>query len=126
MADALNRTTKELRRFINTPDIQSADWIIGPDLSAVLPFPSKYWPISGDTVSLMDQAARDAVDVAEAQGKLDADRSAQKDRLDTEMALKALALVVMDEINILRTQHGLPTRTGAQLVGAIKSKIDEV
>jgi hypothetical protein len=37
--------------------------------------------------------------------------------------LKALVLVLMDEINILRTQAGLPPRTTAQLKAAIKGKL---
>jgi hypothetical protein len=36
---------------------------------------------------------------------------------------KALALVLLDEINILRTLHSLPDRTLAQAVTAIKGKI---
>jgi hypothetical protein len=36
---------------------------------------------------------------------------------------KALALVLLDEINILRTLHSLPDRTLSQAVTAIKGKI---
>lgn len=41
-----------------------------------------------------------------------------------ETLLRALALVVMDEINILRAQHGLAPRTGSQIRLAISNKID--
>jgi len=37
--------------------------------------------------------------------------------------LKAFALVVLDEINILRTEAGLSARTPAQVKTAIKSKL---
>ena len=78
----LNRTTK---RFIlrNSPSsmeksfppltfidgngfpASNAEWIADPDISAVTGFETKYWIITGDSVTLMDQASRDAVDVAE-------------------------------------------------------------
>ncbi len=69
MANVLNRTTgaaypyrKDLRLSVNTPDYDSADWIINPDLSAVQAFDSIYWSISGDTVSVVDAATRAARD----------------------------------------------------------------
>ena len=37
--------------------------------------------------------------------------------------LKALVLVLMDEINILRAKHALPARTSAQFKTAIRSKL---
>ena len=37
--------------------------------------------------------------------------------------IKALALVIMDELNILRALHGLPDRTPGQIKTAIKSKL---
>ena len=37
--------------------------------------------------------------------------------------MKAFALVVLDEINILRDQHGLVLRTEAQLRTAVKGKL---
>ncbi len=38
--------------------------------------------------------------------------------------LKAIILIVMDEINTLRAQHSLPPRTKSQLFTAIKNRID--
>lgn len=64
MAAVLNRATKEYLKSVNTPDY-GVDWIINPDLSAVVGHPSKYWVITGDVVTLMDLAARDAVDAQE-------------------------------------------------------------
>ncbi|MDH3450925.1 MAG: hypothetical protein OEN20_00790 [Gammaproteobacteria bacterium] len=65
MAAVLNRTTRQYIQFANTPDYPTVDWIINPDLSAVVGFDSKYWIITGDIVTLMDQASRDAVDAQE-------------------------------------------------------------
>lgn len=54
-------------------------------------------------------------------------RTAADTRLDSGISdaklIKALAAVVMDEINILRAQHGLADRNLAQLKTAIKNKL---
>jgi hypothetical protein len=71
MANVLNRTTKEFRGSVNTPDFSTADWIINPDLSAVIGFASKYWTITGDVVTLQNQAQRDVTDDVEFQGFID-------------------------------------------------------
>ena len=44
---------------------------------------------------------------------------------DRGAVLRAALLVVMDEINLLRAQHGLSARTAAQLVAAVKKKISD-
>jgi hypothetical protein len=62
MANVLNRTTKQFLTSQNTPDFDPAQWIISPDLSAVAAFPSQYWTITGDVVTLMNVAQRNAVD----------------------------------------------------------------
>lgn len=41
-----------------------------------------------------------------------------------ESLIRAFALVVLDEFNTLRDQHGLAARTAAQLRSAIKGKLD--
>ena len=38
--------------------------------------------------------------------------------------LEAITLIIKDEINILRTEAGLPERTNQQLVDAIKNRLD--
>jgi len=62
MASALNRTTKEFRLSVNTPDYPVGDWIINPDMSAIIGFAPIYWIITGDVVTLQDAAARAATD----------------------------------------------------------------
>lgn len=96
MANVLNRVTKEYRASVNDPDYPVIDWIINPDLSAVAGWPPRYWVITGDNVSLMSQAQRDAVDAAE----LTASRNAAAAALtDTENIQRAFMLLVLDEFN---------------------------
>ena len=40
------------------------------------------------------------------------------------MLIEAFALIVKDEINILRANHGLPDRTNQQIMDALKNKLD--
>lgn len=145
MASVLNRTTKQFISSANTPDYPVEDWIIEPDLSAVIGFDSKYWIITGDIVTLMDQAARDAVDAAE----LAASRDAIADQMDSiETYEKAFAEVLIDELNnTYATINGIldaidnannlasvkdavvlladrPTRTLSQLKTALRNKLD--
>ena len=134
MASVLNRTTKQYVRSANTPDYPTVDWIIDPDMSAVDGWPSKYWVITGDTVSLMDQAARDAVDAAELSARLDN----EAEGIESPQSLqRAFAEVVLDEINMLRQQFNATTaesnqltntafadRTLAQVKAALRNKMD--
>jgi len=120
MSSVLNRITKEFRRSANTPDYPIGDWIINPDMSAVRGKPSKYWVISGDSVSLMSRAARDLIDADEESGRIDetADRMEKAKSFD-----RALILTLIDEINILRARHGMNPRTPRQFRNALRSKL---
>ena len=62
------------------------------------------------------------------QGEIDSDIATELDEeADIEVSLnstnKAFALVVLDEINILRSQVGLSTRSLQQLKNAVKAKL---
>jgi hypothetical protein len=46
--------------------------------------------------------------------------------MDSDLALKAFALIVLDEINILRSVAGLAPRTPAQLKDAHRAKLDSI
>lgn len=96
MANVLNRTTKEFLRSVHEPIYPIEDWIINPELSAVEGFDSKYWIITGDAVSLMDQAARDAVDAAGLEARRD---SVANQLANVEDVLRAFMLIVLDEFN---------------------------
>ena len=144
MASALNRTTKQYLTSVNTPDYPVADWIVDPDLSAVVGFPSIYWVITGDVVTLMTQVERDAVDAT----ILEASRDALISEIDNvEDILRAFANVLLDELNAHSTKmaeissivdgagnysafvtamQGIsdyPQRTLAQLRTAIRNKL---
>ena len=134
--DWINRTTKQHLSHMSPGDMgrrfgtsfvdtdghgaSTAEWIYNPDLSAVAGFASSYWTIAGDTVTLISQAQRDAVDV-----QIQSDnRDSTTNQLDgLEDLLRSFALVVLDEFNVLRAQHGLNPRTIAQLKSAIRSKL---
>ena len=119
----------------DTPDFEGQpNTLVNPDVTApgLFDFPFQYWAIAGSAVLLMDQATRDVVDAAEAQDQIDTDKASQKARYDAD--LKALALVLLDQVNVLRVEistlrdfHGLaplPARTPAQLRAAYDAKVD--
>ena len=60
MANVLNKTTKVYLQSVNTPEYPETDWIINPDLSAVVGIPSCYWRIVERVV--VDEPARDETD----------------------------------------------------------------
>jgi hypothetical protein len=62
MSTVLHRTTKEFLGSVHTPDYPTGTWIVNPDLSSVSGVPIKYWKITGDAVSEMNQTEKDAVD----------------------------------------------------------------
>jgi hypothetical protein len=96
MAAVLNRTTKVYLSSANTPDYPESDWIRNPDMSAVTGWPSKYWIITGDVVSLMDAQQRALVDEAEAA----ATRDLVVTQIDNiEDLLRAVVLMTLDELN---------------------------
>ena len=62
------------------------------------------------------------------QAELDAMQEAEKDEqadriFVSDEAMKAFALVVMDEVNLLRAEHSLPARTATQLRNAVKARL---
>lgn len=106
--------------------VPSVHAIWKPDLSAVSGFANKYWIVGtypDNSITLMDQASRDAVDAAETSARLDS----IADDIDTNVTYShAFALVVLDEVNALRTNAGLSTRTAAQLKTAVRNKLDAI
>lgn len=99
-------------------------WLIVPPGSAnetlLTTVPSKYLIITGDVISEVDQATKDAIDAA----LISARRDEQANSLDdVDSDLRAFALVVLDEINVLRSQHALADRTIAQLKTAFRNKL---
>ena len=97
-----------------------------PDITSVRGHPLKYWKVTGQTVSLMNSLERQAVDDAAAAAQESADAAANRARLSDERVLLAITLVLKDEINILRGQHGLAPRTNGQIRTAIENRIDSL
>ena len=117
MASALNRTTRQFVTSVNTPDFPVGQWIINPDMSAVTGFGSQYWIITGDVVTLMDSAARSAVDATQ----LTANRDAAAAALDlVEDVLRAVVLELRDELN----NHALKINSILDAVDAATSLAD--
>lgn len=87
MANVLDPATKQLLFSVNTPDYPG--WIVNPDLSLVSGYPSKYWVINGETVTLMsdvDRAQLDADEAAAAETAKLAEITAAADEAITESA----------------------------------------
>jgi len=147
MAVWTHRITFQTLRSTPASDLQEpvANYVENPDLSAVEDEPTRYWQLSGDVFSLIDQAARDAVDAA----LLIAARNELADQIDAaETFLRGFALVVLDELNAhsaktnaildaidaannlgsLKTAIGnisnLPDRTASQIKTAVRNKLD--
>lgn len=82
MATVLNRSTKELLDSVHTPDYDTPEWLINPDLSAVEGVPNKYWSIHGDDVTEMTPEEKAAVDAAD----LEPYKQAKVDQIDARTA----------------------------------------
>ena len=122
MPDWVHRTTKNLLKSVAPADLpkSQANYIESPDLSAVEGEPSIYWNVVGDTVSLMSQAERDAVD---AQALTD-NRDSEAARMDDAGSLlHALMLVMLEELNSVREQTGLTPRTLQQVKVSVRDKL---
>lgn len=118
-----HRTTFQVLNSIAEANLPEpvGNYVEEPNLSAVQSFARKYWQLIGDVFSVVDQATRDAIDAAD----LAASRDSIADDIDrVESYSRAFALVVLDEINLLRAEHALAPRTAAQLKTAVRNKLD--
>jgi hypothetical protein len=100
MADFVHRTTKQHIVSRDQTELPDQPWenfyIINPDLSAVAGVPNRYWKITGDSITEMSQAEKDAVDNA----ALQASRDALANQIDqVEDVLRASLLSILDEFN---------------------------
>lgn len=118
MADVLNRTTVQLLLSVNTPDYPVIDWIHNPDLTDVEGVPQKFWKIEGDIVTEMSPAEKTIV-----QNQLDADQLEQEkidatdeDNTGDANSRRILGFMetMVDEINILRANAGIPPQRTLQ------------
>lgn len=100
----------------------NAEWLYDPDLSAVTGQPTKFWIITGDVVTLMDQAAQDAITAQE----LSDARDAKANRLnDLENDLRQVVKLTIGELNdhSLTINAILDAIDNASNFGQVKSAI---
>lgn len=75
-------------------------------------------PLEGDLQAILDSQEAELWTRAQANGQ-----TVDVYEVATKRVLKAFALVVMDEINILRQRAGLPLRNAGQIDDAIKARL---
>ena len=115
MPNYLHRTTKQYLQSVSPASLPepAANYIYMPDLSAVIGIASIYWVITGDVISEMSQAEKDAVDAARLS-------DARDDAIDehveqSESVVRQMLQMMIRENNILREQFNITTAEIAQL-----------
>ena len=87
----------------------------------------KHW--DGATVRNATQVEIDGYQGLQDTDEAIEDREAAQDFFDTHprfrKAFKAMAVLMMEELNILRALHGLPPRTKSQVLNALTNALDE-
>lgn len=121
MGTFLHRITKSYLQSISPNELPESieNYISMPDMSAVAGVPERYWRITGDVVSEMNQEEKDAVDAASLDIRRDAAAAEMIDNLEGD--LRQLVKLILSELNILRAQHGLSNRTMAQFKTQIRN-----
>ena len=110
MPDYLHRTSKAYLTSVSPSQLPEpiGNYIEDPDLSEVQGWQRVYWTINGDAVTLQTPAERDATDAAIA-AALVASQKAEAEALYDELeahsrTLRAIVVLLVDELNHLRTQ----------------------
>jgi hypothetical protein len=118
MANVLHKETLRFITSVNTPDYNTDEWIINPTLPNC---EKKYWKISGNRVVKMTAAERQIVDDNIIAKKLEQEtNSSDLDQMDID--LLTVVLVLLDEINKLRTEANMSKVTKTQLKTAVRTK----
>ena len=114
------------------------DWVKIAELAGADPFLNIWHPGTSELeCESVDQATLDTafagyvadqtnIDAATAAAKETVSRDSDKDLYDNKRLWRAVAELMVDELNILRALHTLPDRTVAQANAAIRSKIDNL
>lgn len=119
----IQKIVRDVKPSLVTEEIfPSANWIWDPSITAEAQVANtKYWIITGDSISLMDSAQRAIVDADE----LIIIRDDLANNIEKpETYERAFALLILDEINNLRAEHSLLLRTVQQLKNALRNKMD--
>ena len=74
-------------------------------------------PLAGNLQTILEAREAELLSIAIAKGVI-----FSVFHLQTRAVVKKLALIMMDEINILRALHRLPARTEAQIRAALKNR----
>lgn len=101
MGNYLHRTTKQYLVSVSPNELQEApaNYIEDPDLSSVAGVPNRYWKITGDVITEMNQSEKDAVDASLLSDSRDA-TVAQID--DVESIIRQMVVSIVRELNIVR------------------------
>ncbi len=120
MGTFLHRTTLQLSLSVAPDSLAEAlaNYVSDPDMLPVAGEPVKYWILTGDDLSVMNQTEKDAVDLQILTDKRDA-LVAQLDQVEDIMRQVIKAFV--SEINLLRVENGWSERTIAQLKTVIRN-----
>lgn len=86
----------------------------------------KYLKRVANAVVEMAQAERDIIDQWEAAQQAQREEEAKDFTISFDKLLKAFALVILDEVNVLRNKAGLNERTVVQLKNAVKAKYESL
>lgn len=129
MASGIHRTTLEVKLRGVPKDLSDPDWIVDPDLSAVGGQPKKYWKIVGDSVQVMTQAERDAIDAAEESARIAAEKAEAKalaDGASPAMYRLQIAIAKVTQQSIWAVNNGTLTtpQSMSDLTAAVKTEID--
>jgi hypothetical protein len=116
----------------------SHDWVKIAELAGADPFLNIWHPGTSELeVESVDQATLDTafatytgdqanIDAATTAAKETVSRDADKVLYDDRRLWRAVAELMIDELNVLRALHTLPDRTVAQARAAIRNKIDNL
>lgn len=123
MPNYVHRTTKQYLQSWSPNDLLEplANYIENPDLSNVVGVSSIYWIVTGDVITEMSQAEKDVVDIAILSDARDAAIESGIDNL--ESVVRQLTKLTVDELNILRQQHGLADRTLTQVRAQLRDDL---
>lgn len=119
MAHVLNRTTKEYLHTGAPKNFPEVDWIRNPNVSAVQGWPTKYWIITGDVVTLMNQEERDIVDAAEEAALLLGTRATAVDAVDNESSIQMVGTSVRAIIELFNKRDNYLTTRIEELQDAM-------
>ncbi len=124
MASALQKSTMIFRESVNTPEFDNDEWIINPDLSAVIGVPRKYWKLVENEIVEMTAEEKAIVDQPTSKEKVNAAIEFGKD-LILEFGSGNVEASVPLEITKAITKELEPI-TIALMTGTVTVALDEM